>query len=173
MTHYFPRLALCIVLFPALAVAQSTSQRKEAAGTTTTRSSALSEPDPLVAERRQIAISLLTSLAIEARSYRDETLRGRVQARVADALWDQDREDARSLFRRAWDAAEAVEAQSVANSGVAVPGRLSKNRPPRPPTNLREERQLRKKRWRQPRQRAERILTASTKQVSNCRLRSN
>jgi hypothetical protein len=139
MTHYFPRSALCIVLFPALAIAQSTSPRKEAAGTSTTKSSAPSEPDPVVAERRQLAMSLLTSLAIEARSYRDETLRARVQARTADALWDQDRENARGLFRRAWEAAEAVDTQPVANNGASGPGRLAANRPPRPRTNLRAE----------------------------------
>ena len=85
-----------------------------------------------------MAKSLLQSLAIEARSYRDEPLRARVQARVADALWDQDKETARSLFRRAWEVAEAVET-AAPNSDNSGPGRLAANRPARPRTNLRRE----------------------------------
>ncbi|MGI9067325.1 MAG: hypothetical protein ACR2HX_13110 [Pyrinomonadaceae bacterium] len=64
------------------------------------------EPNPLALQRRTIAISLLTSLADEARSYQNQTLRARVQARAADALWESDVEKARALFRRAWDAAD-------------------------------------------------------------------
>lgn len=63
------------------------------------------EADPLALQRRTVAISLLTSLADEARSYHDQTLRARVQARAADALWDSDVEKARPLFRRAWESA--------------------------------------------------------------------
>lgn len=62
-------------------------------------------------------MSLLQSLAIEARSYRDEALRARVQARIADVIWPQDKESARELFRRAWDIAEVVDqAGSTANT---------------------------------------------------------
>ena len=64
------------------------------------------EPNPLALQRRTIAISLLTSLADEARSYQNQALRARVQARAADALWESDVEKARALFRRAWDAAD-------------------------------------------------------------------
>ncbi|MCA1816725.1 MAG: hypothetical protein LC746_10025 [Acidobacteria bacterium] len=62
--------------------------------------------DAVAEARRSTAISLVTSLADEARSYRDEILRARVQARAADALWETDQERARALFRRAWDAAD-------------------------------------------------------------------
>jgi hypothetical protein len=102
------------------------------------KSPATKELDPEIAQRRSIALSMLESLAIEARSYRDETLRARVQARIADALWDQDKEAARSLFRRAWEAAEAVES-SPATSRDSAPGRVSQSRPARPRTNLRRE----------------------------------
>lgn len=105
--------------------------------TTTTKASVVKLVDPEVTQRRSIALGLLTSLAIEARSYRDEALRARVQARVADALWDHDIDNARALFRRAWEAAEAVETQD-GGSGTSAPGRLS-NRPARPRTNLRAE----------------------------------
>ena len=96
------------------------------------------EVDPEIQQRRSIALSALQSLAIEARSYRDEPLRARVQARVADALWDQDKEGARTLFRRAWDVAEALETGTAAATASA-PGRLAQNRPARPRANLRRE----------------------------------
>ena len=70
------------------------------------------EPNPLALQRRTIAISLLTSLADEARSYQNQTLRARVQARAADALWESDVEKARALFRRAWDAADAADKEA-------------------------------------------------------------
>lgn len=69
--------------------------------------------DPLAEARRATAISLITSLADEARGFRDEALRARVQARAADALWETDKERARALFRRAWDAAEAADRESI------------------------------------------------------------
>jgi hypothetical protein len=70
------------------------------------------EADPLAEIRRTTAISMITSLADEARGFRDETLRARVQARAADALWETDEERARALFRRAWDAADAADRES-------------------------------------------------------------
>src|ERR1043166_6833660 len=55
--------------------------------------------DPEAAQQRTVAISLVTSLADEARSFKDQTRRARVQARAADVLWDSDPERARELFR--------------------------------------------------------------------------
>jgi hypothetical protein len=95
--------------------------------------------DPELRQRRSVALSALQSLAIEARSYRDEPLRARVQARVADALWDQDQDGARALFRRAWEVAEALET-TVAAATPAMPGRAPVGRTvPRPRANLRRE----------------------------------
>jgi hypothetical protein len=105
---------------------------KEAPATNATK-----DLDPETVQRRSIALSLLESLAIEARSYRDEPLRARVQARIADALWDQDKESARNLFRRAWEVAESVE--SSAATSDSVPGRMPQSRPVRPRMNLRRE----------------------------------
>jgi hypothetical protein len=67
------------------------------------------DADPLAEARRAAAMALVTSLADEARGYRDDTLRVRVQARAADALWGSDRDGALALFQRAWEAAEAVD----------------------------------------------------------------
>ncbi|HYJ88614.1 MAG TPA: hypothetical protein VEW46_21280 [Pyrinomonadaceae bacterium] len=65
--------------------------------------------DPLAEARRTMAVSLVTSLAEESRSFRDLVLRARVQARSADVLWDTGAEGARALFRRAWDSAESAD----------------------------------------------------------------
>ena len=102
------------------------------------QSQASKELDPETVQRRSVALSMIESLAIEARSFRDEPLRARVQARIADALWDQDKEAARSLFRRAWEVAESVETSAATSSGSA-PGRASQSRPARPRVNLRRE----------------------------------
>lgn len=61
-------------------------------------------------QRRIFATSMVISLATEARSYKDLELRTRVLARAADTLWEADNTTARSLFLRAWDAAEAADA---------------------------------------------------------------
>jgi hypothetical protein len=54
------------------------------------------------------AVSLVISLATEARSYSDVALRPRVLARAADVIWDADNVNARALFKRAWEEAEQV-----------------------------------------------------------------
>jgi len=71
------------------------------------------EADADAAQQRTIAVSLVTSLADEARSFKDQTRRARVQARAADILWDTDPDRARELFRRAWEAAEIVDTEAA------------------------------------------------------------
>jgi hypothetical protein len=70
-------------------------------------------PDPLASQRRATVITLATSLADEARGFHDEQLRARVLMRTADALWETDREQARALFRRAWDASESADRETL------------------------------------------------------------
>src|SRR5690349_10929944 len=65
-------------------------------------------------ERRGRARSLLLSLSTDARAFRDQTLRARSLARIADALWQVDPEQARLLFRKAWEAAEVADQESAA-----------------------------------------------------------
>lgn len=57
--------------------------------------------------RRTEAIALLRETAEGARKFDDLFYRARVQALAADALWNYDEEDARAIFRRAWEAATA------------------------------------------------------------------
>jgi hypothetical protein len=71
------------------------------------------ELEEAVAQRRAVAISLVTTLAAEARSFHDQTRRARVQARAADVLWEADPERSRELFRRAWDAAETADSDTA------------------------------------------------------------
>src|SRR5256884_170722 len=66
----------------------------------------------IIRERRANAQSLLMSLASDAGSFKDQRLRARTLARVADALGDTDAERGRTLFRRAWDAAETADKES-------------------------------------------------------------
>jgi hypothetical protein len=85
--------------------------KKPAANATKTR--AAGAADPLAAERRANAIALINTLADESRGFRDQTLKARVQMQAADTLWETDRERARALFRRAWDAAEIADAENT------------------------------------------------------------
>lgn len=79
----------------------------------TKKTKAKPEEDAEAAQQRTVAISLVTTLADEARSFKDQTRRARVQARAADVLWDTDPERARELFRRAWEAAETVDTETA------------------------------------------------------------
>src|SRR5690242_14101111 len=71
------------------------------------------EVDAEAEQRREIAVALVISLAEEARSFKDQTRRARVQARAADVLWESDAERARELFKRAWEAADAADAETA------------------------------------------------------------
>src|SRR5437868_5744824 len=71
------------------------------------------EADEEAAQRRTVAIALVTTLADEARSFKDQTRRARVQARAADVLWESDPQRSRELFRRAWDSAVIVDEEAA------------------------------------------------------------
>jgi hypothetical protein len=71
------------------------------------------EVDAEAEQQRIVAISLVITLAEEARSFKDLTRRAHVQARAADVLWDIDPGRARELFRRAWEAAENVDNENA------------------------------------------------------------
>ena len=105
--------SLCLLSTTFLNVSGQASAPAQKAQTKVSKQSAKSEEaNPLALQRRTVAISLLTSLAEEARSFHDQALRARVQMRAADALWESDVEKARLLFRRAWEAAAAADKES-------------------------------------------------------------
>lgn len=101
-------LIVLLVLFPRPALAIQTKEKS-----TKKPKPAAEEVDDVAAQQRTMAISLVTALADEARSFKDQTRRARVQARAADVLWESDPERSRDLFRRAWEAAEVVDAESA------------------------------------------------------------
>lgn len=110
MVRRTPLLVL-LFLFAVSSLAQAPAKKPQ----TKTKSTAVKseESDPLEAQRRVVAVSLLTTLADEARSFRDLALRARVEARAADAFWDTDEDKARMLFRRAWEEADVADAEAA------------------------------------------------------------
>lgn len=105
----FQRLLVVVLLLSltvSLAIAQQPQQEKSVKPAKAQAAKA-EEVDAEAEQRREIAISLVVTLADEARAFKDQPRRARVQARAADILWESDQERARELFKRAWDAAEA------------------------------------------------------------------
>ena len=109
--YFFITLALFVLVTGAAAQSTDSTQGPSKRGPTRTRSSD-ADMDPN--ERRARARSLLLSLSTDARAFRDQTLRARSLARIADALWRVDSEQARLLFRKAWEAAEVADQESAA-----------------------------------------------------------
>lgn len=105
-------LALLLPISSPLAIRNQEKQSKSSK-TRTAEKPKSDEVDFDAAQQRTVAISLVTALADEARSFKDQTRRARVQARAADVLWDSDPERARDLFRRAWEAAEIADTDTA------------------------------------------------------------
>ena len=92
--------------------AQSTDPKQALPTKTTPKPTPSSNAALEIKERRARARSLLVSLSTDARTFRDQTLRARSLARIADALWQVDSEQALLLFRKAWEAAEVADQES-------------------------------------------------------------
>jgi hypothetical protein len=105
-------LALCSAVSPLSSLAQQPPQAKPSKTAKSAAKKPAAEVDPMAEIQRTTAISLVTTLADDARTFREPGLRSRVQARAADALWETDRERATTLFRRAWDEAESADAEA-------------------------------------------------------------
>jgi len=103
-------LALCTAVSPVGAQEPQAARPKPAKASA--KKPAAEAADPVAELRRTTAISLVSALADDARTFRDPALRARVQARSADALWETEREKAVTLFRRAWDEAETADAEA-------------------------------------------------------------
>jgi hypothetical protein len=118
MTHRFPLQAFMLVLLLLSAInAQETTQKVvelPAATATAAVPATKSKPTSAAAkakieQQKALGLTLLVSLANEARSFSDQTLRARTLSRIADALWEPDPDQGRALFRKAWDAAEVAD----------------------------------------------------------------
>ena len=107
-------LALSLLIAVTVAQAQPQTEKKAAppAKTTAAKSELSAEAELELKERRSKARALLVSLSSDARTFRDETLRARSLARIADALWQVDPEQGRLMFRKAWEAAEVADIES-------------------------------------------------------------
>ena len=101
--------ASCLAALASSAAAQAPAARPEKKPAARPAAEAA---DPVAEMRRTTAVAAVSSLADEARDFRDAALRARVQARAADVLWETEREKARALFRRAFDAADAADRES-------------------------------------------------------------
>ncbi len=111
-----PRILICLISLQIVASAQAPAPKPKPTGA----KKVVAEVDPQIEARRTLAMTLLSSLSDEARSFRDLAQRARVQARIADELWEVDQENARSLFKRAWDTAEAADDENSARSEQEV-----------------------------------------------------
>ncbi|HET9477983.1 MAG TPA: hypothetical protein VFO72_01475, partial [Pyrinomonadaceae bacterium] len=105
MKHF--HLLLCLLFTATVTQAQVAKTAPPA------KSAAMTEEELKARERRVRARALLVSLSTDARQFHDQTLRARSLARIADALWRVDAEQARLLFRKAWDAAEVADQENA------------------------------------------------------------
>jgi hypothetical protein len=104
---------LCLLTLVSFVAAQAPPDKASQRNRPKSKAVANEEADAVAAQREVLAISLLQTLADEARSFREPRLRARVQARVADAFWLTDVEKSRALFRRAWEAAEIEDTENA------------------------------------------------------------
>ena len=114
MVHRSSLSALvCVLALASIVAAQAPSEKTSQRARSKPKTTSSEEADAIAAQREVLAISLLQTLADDARSFREPRLRARVQARVADAFWLTDPEKAKSLFRRAWEAAEIEDTENA------------------------------------------------------------
>lgn len=106
-------VGLILLARPAFAQLATTKSKAPLDNTTgSDKSATKAEADRIREGRRLQALSLLFSLSNEARGFRDQTLRARSLARIADALWGVAAEQGRTLFREAWAAADKADQES-------------------------------------------------------------
>ncbi|OLE53960.1 MAG: hypothetical protein AUG51_10910 [Acidobacteria bacterium 13_1_20CM_3_53_8] len=98
--------ALCCLIQFALAPASIEAQRQSTPARTQRASGATAQQTSSTNHSRA-SMELLNEVAERARSFDDLYQRAHVQALAADALWPFDRERARAIFLRAWEAAKA------------------------------------------------------------------
>jgi len=92
--------------------AQTPPSKTAIASKTETTKAATTEADQKERVRRTQARSLLIALSTDARNFSNTTLRARSLARIADTLWQVDADQARLMFRKAWDAAETADQEN-------------------------------------------------------------
>ncbi|HEV2883389.1 MAG TPA: hypothetical protein VGW36_00940 [Pyrinomonadaceae bacterium] len=121
MTPRIAFLTLLVLITASVAQAQNTSERtviQQNAAAANPAKPVKAKPRSAAAkakweQERGMALSLLLSLANDAKSFADDRLRARTLMRIADGLWEVDPDQGRTLFIRAWDAAETADQESA------------------------------------------------------------
>ena len=117
-------LGACLLVLSCSSLSQTKTQNNVVKERPDERKTSI-EANATEEQRRIFVVSMVISLATEARSYKDLALRPRVLAQAADALWEVDNASARALFVRAWEAAEAGDAEGPTISTKGVPKGVS------------------------------------------------
>jgi hypothetical protein len=120
-------IAISTLALSAVASAQTPAVRPTLRGARGADTRPSAEAEALAAQRRAQAVAMLTTLADQARDFRDETVRARSQARAADALWETDPLLARTLFRRAWEAADSADREAARKLEEEVKAQLARH----------------------------------------------
>lgn len=94
----YSHLAICLLLLVSNAVGQSPNSKQPPTNTPAAAPTLSPNPDGQINDRRAQARSLLASLATDARTFQDQTLRARSLARIADALWQVDSDQTRAIL---------------------------------------------------------------------------
>ena len=105
-------VSLLLVFVPASVFAQTNAPQSATPAKTSVSKTAATNAEEQARIQRTKARSLLISLSTDARTFTDPTLRARSLARIADALWRVDEEQARAMFRKAWEAAETADQEN-------------------------------------------------------------
>jgi len=105
----YPLLALGFIFLISVTTLAQPKDSNKTPKTSNAKSTKDVEAERLLRERRANAQSLLLNLAADARNFNDAALRARTLARIADGLWETDRERSRTMFRAAFDAAEIAD----------------------------------------------------------------
>lgn len=111
------------LLFPLTCYAQTTQTKPSAEQKRSTNDNSVKteQEEMRLTERRTYVTEQLITLADEARQYDDNSLRTHVLARVANSLWISDPVMSKSLFNRAWAAAEAADSQEQTSAAQDGP----------------------------------------------------
>src|SRR5437667_12191989 len=109
MNRKFILAAALLFVFSTPATLISQSEKQEAKPTPETVKQSKAALDAEAEQRLTTAMALLTALADDAKSFKDNKLRARVLAQAADAFEEANRAQATSLFRRAWNEAEIAD----------------------------------------------------------------
>lgn len=121
---FFYRSLLSFTLILIVAVTPALSQQR---GGRTNKQAPTKKNKNIEQARHAEAVSLLVETADKARLFDDLFYRARIQTLVADALWLHDERQARSTFRRAWEAATAsdlAEQEEAAREAGALPSSI-------------------------------------------------